>query len=164
MSSVPVRLAAVGTCCAVAAGLFWSVSTSSQPSLARADEAGRKAAAPAPVEEDMHEFMEYAFQPAYLRLQAAIAAEPKDNAGWKAIKADALGLAEGGNLLLLRPSADDAADWTAHSVQVRQLGSQLYAAARKKDFANARKSYEAMIVRCNACHDQFAGGEHQLEP
>jgi hypothetical protein len=157
------RVLTLAACCAVAASLTWFSSPASSRSQVRAEEAGQ-AAGPAPVETDMHEFMEYAFQPAYLRLKAAIAAEPKDNDGWKAIKADALLLAEGGNLLLLRPSADDAADWTAHSLQVRQLGGELYAAGRKKDFAAARKSYEAMLVRCNACHDQFAGGEHQLEP
>jgi hypothetical protein len=155
---------AVVVCVSVAAaGLIWFSPPLDQPSVAHAHEAAPQAG-PAPVEEDMHEFMEYAFQPAYLRLQAAMAAEPKDNAGWKAIKAESLLLAEGGNLLLLRPAADEAADWNAHAVQTRQLGSQLYAAARKKDFTNARKSYEAMLIRCNACHNQFAGGEHQLEP
>ena len=163
MKSASFPLLSFAACGVFAAGLIWFGTTSDTPSIARADEA-RQAAGPAPVETDMHEFMEYAFQPAYLRLQAAIAAEPKDNAGWKAIKADALVLAEGGNLLLIRPAADDAADWNTYSVDVRRLGGELYAAARKKDFATARKQYQAMLVRCNACHDQFAGGEHQLEP
>lgn len=163
MNSVLSRFLLVGACCLVAAAVIWSGSPADAPSIVRADEAPQ-AARPAPVEEDMHEFMEYAFQPAYLRLQAAMAAEPKDNAGWKPIKAESLVLAEGGNLLLMRPSAEDARDWNAYSIQVRQLGGELYAAARKKDFATARKRYEAMLLRCNACHDQFAGGEHQLEP
>jgi hypothetical protein len=162
MHSVVSRCLLIGTCCLMAAAVVWSGSPSDAP-VVRADEAGQ-AAGPAPVEEDMHEFMEYAFQPAYLRLQAAMAAEPKDNAGWKPIKAESLVLAEGGNLLLIRPSAEDARAWNEHSIKVRQLGGELYAAARKRDFAAARKHYEAMLVRCNACHDQFAGGEHQLEP
>ena len=37
-----------------------------------------------------------------------MAAAPADNAGWKAVKSDALILAEGGNLLLLRQPPDEA--------------------------------------------------------
>jgi hypothetical protein len=122
------------------------------------------AVAPQPVEDDMHEFMEYVFQPTYLRLKQSMAAEPKENASWKAIKSDSLILAEGGNLLLHRLPKDDAAAWAEQSGSVRALGAELYQAAKKKDYAAARQSYEAMLKKCNACHDQFAHGEHQLAP
>jgi hypothetical protein len=122
------------------------------------------AAAPQPVEPDMHEFMEYLFQPTYRRLKLSMASAPADNAGWKAIKADSLILAEGGNLLLGRAPDGDAAAWDALSVAVRELGGQLYQAAKNKDFDTARGHYQAMLLKCNACHDQFAGGEHQLTP
>jgi hypothetical protein len=112
----------------------------------------------------MHEFMEYAFQPAYERLKKHMAAEPADNAGWKAVKSDSLLLAEGGNLLLIRQPEEDAKDWVQHSNQVRELGGQLYQAAKKKDYAAARRHYQTMLTRCNACHQQFADGEHQLMP
>jgi hypothetical protein len=129
---------------------------------ARADQpAGAK---PAPVEESMHEFMEYVFEPAYKRLKVAMAAAPTDNAGWKAIKGDSLPLAEAGNLLLTRLPDEDAAAWSGHSVKVRDFGGQLYGAAKKKDFPAARKAYESMIQNCNACHEQFAGGSHILKP
>jgi hypothetical protein len=140
---------------------------SAAPSLhAEAEAAASSAqqAAPKPVEDDMHEFMEYVFQPTYLRLKASMAAAPADNAGWKAVKADALVLAEGGNLLLLRKPEEDAAAWNATSAAVRELGSMLYQAAKQKDYPNARKHYEAMLLKCNRCHDKFAGGEHQLAP
>mgnify|MGYP002623403585 FL=1 len=117
-----------------------------------------------PVEPDMHEFMEHVFQPTFKRLRTAMAAEPADNAVWKAIKADSLILAEGGNLLLMRTPTDDAADWAKHSVHVRDFGSHLYRAAKTKDFPAARKGYESMVTNCNACHHQFAGGEHILKP
>ena len=51
-----------------------------------------------------------------------------------------------------------------HSVQVRDLGGQLYEAAKAKDFAAARKHYEAMIENCNACHKHFDDGKNQLKP
>jgi hypothetical protein len=119
---------------------------------------------PVPVEESMHEFMEYVFEPAYKRLKVAMAAAPADNAGWKAIKGDSLPLAEAGNLLLTRLPDDDADAWAGHSAKVRDFGGQLYGAAKKKDFPAARKAYESMIQNCNACHDQFAGGAHILKP
>lgn len=123
-----------------------------------------KAAQLEPVETDMHEFMEYVFQPTYKRLKVAMSEAPKDNSGWKAIKADSLILAEGGNLTMMRPPADDNEDWNQLCAEVRDHGKSLYTAARKKDYETAHKSYVMMLKKCNACHDQFAGGEHQLAP
>ena len=120
--------------------------------------------APKPVEKDMHEFMEYAFEPAYKRLREVMATAPENNGQWKAIKGDALSLAEGGNLLLIRTPDEDGADWNGFSVAVRNDGSKLYQAAKAKDFAAAKKNYVSMLSNCNRCHDQFAGGKHQLKP
>jgi hypothetical protein len=116
----------------------------------------------------MHEFMEYVFEPTYKRLAVAMGAEPANNRGWKDIKGDALSLAEAGNLLLIRapedPTKENLADWQKYSTAVRNNGSALYQAAKKKDFDSARTSYVSMLKDCNACHDKFAGGEHQLKP
>ena len=117
-----------------------------------------------PVETDMHEFMEYLFEPSYKRLRPLMASAPADNAAWKGIKGDSLVLAEGGNLLLQRLPEQDQAAWTELSMAVRTSGGALYQAARKKDYATARQQYEAMIKKCNACHTKFADGEHQLLP
>jgi hypothetical protein len=116
-----------------------------------------------PVEASMHEFMEYVFEPPYKRLRTAMASPP-DNAGWKAIKSDALILAEAGNLLLLRHPEKDEASWREHSSAVRELGKTFYLAARKKDYVVAKTSYAVMLGKCNSCHDRFADGEHQLKP
>lgn len=142
----------------VAGGWLWSEST-----LLQAAPSSNKNSAE-PVEPDMHEFMEYVFQPTFKRLKPVMAAAPSDNQAWKAIKADSLILAEGGNLLLIRQPKDDAPDWVKHSVLVRDFGGQLYRAAKAKDYTLARKQYEAMVQNCNACHQQFAGGEHILTP
>ena len=119
---------------------------------------------PQPVEKGMHEFMEYVFQPSYLRLKPLMAHAPSDNAGWKGIKAESLTLAECANLLLSRAGEKDGQKWTEWSSAVRATGGELYQAARKKDFAAARKHYETMLTKCNACHTHFADGEHQLSP
>ena len=119
---------------------------------------------PQPVEEDMHEFMEYLFQPTYNRLKPLMASAPSNNAGWKGIKADSLTLAEGGNLLLSRVPEKDSEKWIEWSIAVRATGGDMYQAAKKKDFEAARKLYEMMLTKCNACHTHFAEGEHQLSP
>ncbi len=117
-----------------------------------------------PVESDMHEFMEYVFEPGYKRLRAALATEPTENSVWKSVKGDSLSLAEGGNLLLMRAPKEDADAWKSLSAAVRSEGKLLYAAARAKDYQAAHAAYTKMLKQCNACHDAFAGGEHQLQP
>lgn len=131
---------------------------------ARTALAAEPAADIAPVELDMHEFMEYVFEPPYKRLKPALAAESIDKAGWKSIKSDSLILAEACNLLIGRTEEKEVADWNAHSKKVRESGSALYAAAKKKDTAEAKKQWAGMLENCNACHKQFAGGEHMLQP
>ena len=131
---------------------------------ARTNVANANVAETAAVEPDMHEFMEYYFQPTYLRLKAQMAAEPTNNQGWKAVKSDALILAEGGNLLLIRQPEKDAQSWQELSIQVRGLGGELYQAAKKKDYKSAQQHYKTMLTKCNACHQKFAKGEHQLAP
>lgn len=117
-----------------------------------------------PVEDSMHEFMEYVFQPAYLRLKAAMMAAPADNKGWKAIKADSLVLAESCNLLFSRAPDGSAADWIAHAKASREKGGALYAAGKAKDFAAASTAWKSMLESCNTCHRQFEDGKHILQP
>lgn len=116
------------------------------------------------VEDDMHEFMEYVFQPTYKRLKVSMATSEKDNGTWKSIKSDSLILAEGGNLLLIRGPESDAQDWNKHATTIRDFGGQLYRAAKKKDDTESQKVYRLMIQNCNDCHQQFADGKHQLQP
>ncbi len=116
------------------------------------------------VEPDMHEFMEYMFEPGFKRLKPLMANEPTDRLGWKGIKGESLVLAEAGNLLLARVPEKDGEKWAELSAAVREQGGALYQAAKKRDFPTARRHYEAMVVKCNACHTHFAGGEHQLTP
>lgn len=152
------------------AGL-WTVTALTSPDAAqhRAAQAADDAQAAVepelvPVEPDMHEFMEYVFEPGYKRLRADMAQEPADKAGWKGIKGDALSLAEGGNLLIMRAPEEEGATWKKLSSEVRSHGKQLYVAAKARDYGAAKTAYTSMLKSCNACHDEFAGGEHQLQP
>lgn len=117
-----------------------------------------------PVEDSMHEFMEYVFQPTWLRLKASMAAAPTDNKGWKALKSDSLILAESCNLLLCRKPDEHGEDWVRHAVASKTHGAALYKAARQKDFETATTAYKTMLDNCNACHKQFESGKHILQP
>lgn len=149
--------------CVVAAVAVFSLLNGKRPA-AQAGDAAKAAAGVEPVEKDMHEFMEYVFEPTFQRLKPAMASEPADSKGWKVIKADGLILAEGGNLLLARQPEEEADEWNRLATTVRKHGGELYAAGKKKDFSAAKSAYVAMVTSCNECHQKFAGGEHQLEP
>ena len=118
----------------------------------------------APVEDSMHEFMEYVFQPTYLRLKATMAAAPADNKGWKALKSDSLILAESCNLLFARKPDTHGDDWTKHATAAKTDGAALYKAAKEKNFEAATAAYKTMLNNCNACHKQFEDGKHILQP
>lgn len=117
-----------------------------------------------PVEDSMHEFMEYVFQPTYLRLKQSMAAAPADNKGWKAVKSDALILAESCNLLYVRAPEEHGEDWAKHATASKEHGAKLYGAAKSKDFAAATAAWKTMLDSCNACHKQFEDGKHILQP
>ena len=117
-----------------------------------------------PVDTNMHDLMEGMFQAPYRRLKVAIANEPKDNNGWKAIRSDLLILAEGSNFLVLRKQEKDQMKWDEFSLASKQAGEVAFKAAKQKNFAESRKAYESMLVHCNDCHKAFADGKHQLAP
>ncbi|MEQ1828013.1 MAG: hypothetical protein ABL921_18780 [Pirellula sp.] len=119
---------------------------------------------PKPIDVNMHDFMEGVFQAPYRRLKQIMATEPKDAATWKALRSDALILAEGGNLILLRKPDKDLDAWQRYSVASRDAGGELVMAAKKKDFQGATVAYHAMLSHCNACHKQFLDGKQQLAP
>ena len=118
----------------------------------------------APVEDSMHEFMEYVFQPTYLRLKVSMATAPADNKGWKAVKSDSLILAESCNLLFARKPDEHGKDWVKHATASKTHGAQLYKAAKEKNFEAATTAYKTMLDNCNACHKQFEDGKHILQP
>jgi hypothetical protein len=149
-------------CAAALGALLWLSSQSNRSAMA--DEQARAKPAAEPVDDSMHHFMEYIYEPAFKRLKPALAKDPADKQAWKAIKGDALTVAECANLLLARAPDEGGDAWRELSVAVRTDGGALYQAARQSDYAAARAAYRKMINNCNACHTKFADGKHQLEP
>lgn len=133
----------------------------------RAADAGSQAkssTALMPVEDDVHEFMEYAFEPPFTQLKASLSEVPKDNKVWKLVKASSLILAENGNLLMLRGPEEDTDTWNQFAAELRDQGKLLYQAAKKRDFDSSKKHYAGFVAKCNACHETFADGEHIQKP
>ncbi len=117
-----------------------------------------------PVDVNMHDLMEGMFQAPYRRLKTAMEKAPADPPAWKALRSDALILAEGSNLLILRKPENDAADWVKYSVDSRDAGAEIVKAAKKQDFEASKAAYVKMLDHCNACHKQFEKGKHILKP
>lgn len=140
------------------AGLSFLLQTSAaEPTEAAVDEIR-------PLDVNMHDFMEGVFQSPYRRLKVAMEKEPADAQGWKALRSDALILAEGSNLLLVRKPEKDVADWLKYSNASRDAGAEIIKAAKQKDFAVSKEAYAQMLEHCNACHKQFEKGRHILQP
>ena len=116
-----------------------------------------------PVEKSMHQMMEYGFNPAYMRLQELMKLEDPEREQWKKIREETMVLAEGGNLLLYRLPEEDVEEWQKSAVAIREVGRDLYRAARTRRMNRARPAYEEMIKQCNACHTSHADGKYQLE-
>lgn len=117
-----------------------------------------------PVDVNMHDLMEGMFQLPYRRLKTAMEKEPTEPPAWKALRSDALILAEGSNLLILRKPETDAEAWIKYSVDSRDAGAEIVKAAKKQDFAASKAAYVKMLDHCNACHKQFEKGKHMLKP
>ena len=150
---------------ALLVGLAWLCLNVSRTTAQDAEPiAGKPTAKLMPVEDDMHEFMEYAFEPYFHELKEALAEPPANGKAWKPVKASSLVLAENGNLLMIRGPEDDRTAWDRIAVELRDQGQLLYRAAKKRDYDEARKQYVAFVAKCNECHHQFADGEHLQKP
>lgn len=152
------------TAVATALAALFAVALSSAPQPGSAVAAEKDKPVEPAVKASVHDYMEALFQGPYKRLKAGIAAEPKDNVGWKVIRSEALTMSVGSDGLLTRKPEKDADEWTKYSVASRDAAADVYKAAKAKDFPAARKAYEAMLGHCNACHKKFDDGNHQLTP
>jgi hypothetical protein len=123
-----------------------------------AGEPGNPEVAPAAVAASNYELMAYLFGVPFERLVEQLKEEPAGRSAWTGVKSDSLILAEAANLLILRPPQEGEPSWKTRSAAVRQAGSELYEAAKKRDYPKARQQFEAMARSCNACHEQFAHG------
>lgn len=110
---------------------------------------------------DNYEIMEILMDPVYEKLKDSVSIEPTRRKDWRAIYLSAYTLGEQANLLFSRNDEDymTTPEWDALTVEMRQLCADIGTAVKAKDYPAIKKSYEALIANCNACHVKFEGEE-----
>lgn len=78
---------------------------------------------------------------------------PKDEAEWAVIRRSALTLAESGNLLRSRGSAQP--EWARDAKLLSDAGAAAYKAAQAKDVKALAAVAEPLDASCTTCHKQF---------
>jgi hypothetical protein len=93
--------------------------------------------------------------PASNTVFAVAGTAPTDDAGWQAVEASALAVAESGNLLLMKPRAVDDQEWRQYSLALIDAGARAAEAARAKDAEKTGIAGDDMYNACEQCHAKY---------
>jgi hypothetical protein len=80
---------------------------------------------------------------------------PKTDKEWNDLQAQALILAESGNLLMIGRRARDQGDWIKESQEMVDVGAAAYKAAMAKDLPAIVALNQRLNDACVACHQQY---------
>ena len=80
---------------------------------------------------------------------------PKTEKDWNDLQAQALILAESGNLLMMGRRARDQGDWIKESQEMVDVGAAAYKAALAKDLPGIVALNQRLNDACVACHQQY---------
>ena len=80
---------------------------------------------------------------------------PKTEKDWNDLQAQALTLAESGNLLMMGRRARDQGDWIKESQELVDVGAAAYKAALAKDLPAIVALNQRLNDACVACHQQY---------
>jgi len=80
---------------------------------------------------------------------------PKTEKDWNEIQAQALMLAESGNLLMMGRRARDQGDWIKESQELVDVGAAAYKAALAKDLPAIVALNQRLNDSCVTCHQQY---------
>jgi hypothetical protein len=96
-------------------------------------------------------------KPNFDGLVRALRQKPAEAEAWGFLRGQALLIAEGGNLLMLRPPKTRAAQdrWMARAAELRAAGVRVARAAAEKDYVGARAGLADLANVCNRCHESF---------
>lgn len=89
---------------------------------------------------------------------------PKNQHDWNALRAQALILAESGNLLMMEGRARDQNDWIKYSKQMIDLGTRAFKAAQAKDLDAIHALNDPLNDVCVNCHLEYRPGYHRRPP
>ena len=82
--------------------------------------------------------------------------DPPDAQGWTFARGQALLIAEGANLLMIRPPKKDGqASWFERAMEVRSLATSLAQTVARKDLERSKMSLQILANSCNRCHQTF---------
>lgn len=100
--------------------------------------------------------MEGIHQANYRGLERLLGTRPADDDTWRFVRGQALLIAEGGNLLMLRPPRTGGQeDWMRRSTELRESAAALGRLAAAKDYAGSVTALGTVANACNKCHQTF---------
>jgi hypothetical protein len=100
--------------------------------------------------------MEGLMHPNFRGLERTLAQKAPEAQAWTFARGQALLIAEGGNLLMLRPPKNKGEQaWFERSMEIRGLASQLALVMARKDLERGRASLKTLANSCNRCHQTF---------
>jgi hypothetical protein len=89
-------------------------------------------------------------------LERLLSQKAPEAQAWKFARGQALLIAEGGNLLMLRPPKNQGEQaWFERSMELRGLATQLAQVIARKDLERGRASLKTLANSCNRCHQTF---------
>ena len=88
-------------------------------------------------------------------------APPKNEVEWNVIRAQALLLAESGNLLLMAGRARDQGNWIKDSKMLIDAGAAAYKAAAARDMTAILALNDQLNAACVTCHEQYRPNYHK---
>jgi cytochrome c556 len=86
---------------------------------------------------------------------------PTDDKGWEAVRAQAIALAEAGNLLMLGSRAKDHAAWLKFSRAQVDAAETAAKAAAARNADGLSKASDALYETCSGCHKVYMKGSAQ---
>jgi len=86
---------------------------------------------------------------------------PKTSKQWNDLAAQALMLAESGNLLLMEGRARDQKNWVLDSKMMIDLGAKAFKAAQEHNLDALRALNDPLNAACVTCHQQYRPGYHR---
>ncbi len=89
---------------------------------------------------------------------------PKNQHEWDSLRAQALLLAESGNLLMMPGRARDQENWIKYSKIMIDIGKTAFKAAQAKDLDGIRALNDPLNDVCVNCHLQYRPGYHKRPP
>src|SRR5688572_1017302 len=80
---------------------------------------------------------------------------PKDDAAWERVQANALALAESGNLLMVGSRVRDQGDWIKHCKTLIETAKLAAQAAQEKNIDKELEAGDKVYEVCDGCHKQY---------